>query len=116
MSEPVTVLSDAHQVLIKRLERMGLELMVEQPFPPYCVDVYIPGHHVGIEIDGPHHQRKRDETRDEYLLRDYFLPIFHVRASQVSQKKKWRDELQGFLGHWFVSAEFRRKLAEERLP
>ncbi|KKK85867.1 hypothetical protein LCGC14_2768960, partial [marine sediment metagenome] len=62
--ETVTVLTDAHQAVIRELEKHGVMLMEEAEFPPYRVDCYLPAYHVAIEIDGAQHSAKTDEERD----------------------------------------------------
>ncbi len=89
--------SDAHLQVSKILERAGLEIMDEEPFPPYDVDIYIPSHHVVVEVDGPQHERKRDEKRDKKLLEEYGLLVFHIPAKYAKQPKKWWDDFMVFM-------------------
>ena len=78
LQESVKSFSDAHVQVSKILERAGLEIMEETSFPPFSADVYIPSHHIVVEIDGPQHEKKRDERRDKKLLEEYGLPVFHI--------------------------------------
>ncbi len=71
--------------------------MEEVSFPPFSVDVYIPSHHVVVEIDGPQHEKKRDEKRDKKLLEEYGLPVFHIPAKYAKQPKKWWDDFVAFM-------------------
>ncbi len=89
--------SDAHVQVSKILERAGLEIMEEVSFPPFSADVYIPSHHIVVEIDGPQHERKRDEKRDKKLLEEYGLPVFHIPAAQAKQPRKWWDDFVSFM-------------------
>ncbi len=95
--ESVKSFSDAHLQVSKILERAGLEIMDEVPFPPFFADVYIPSHHCVVEIDGPQHEKKRDEKRDKRLLEEYGLPVFHIPAKYAKQPKKWWDDFVVFM-------------------
>ena len=106
--------SDAHAQVSKILERAGLEIMDEEPFPPYDVDIYIPSHHVVIEVDGPQHERKRDERRDKKLLEEYGLPVFHILAAQAKQPKKWWDDFVAFMREASETADERREECEDK--
>jgi len=97
LQESVKSFSDAHIQVSKILERAGLEIMDEEPFPPYDVDIYIPAHHVVVEIDGPQHEKKRDEKRDKKLLEEYGLPVFHIPAKYAKQPKRWWDDFVTFM-------------------
>ena len=97
LQESVKSFSDAHVQVSKILERAGLEIMEETSFPPFSADVYIPSHHVVVEIDGPQHEKKRDERRDKKLLEEYGLPVFHIPAKYAKQPKKWWENFVTFM-------------------
>ncbi len=71
--------------------------MEETSFPPFSADVYIPSHHVVVEIDGPQHEKKRDERRDKKLLEEYGLSVFHISAKYSKQPKRWWDDFVAFM-------------------
>lgn len=79
--DTVTTMTDFHMEVIDLLERLGIRLQYEVPFPPYQADIYIPSAHAVVEADGPHHTEKRDRERDEVLSVTYKLHVFHVRQS-----------------------------------
>ncbi|KKL27793.1 hypothetical protein LCGC14_2381610 [marine sediment metagenome] len=83
-------------------------------FPPFSADVYIPSHHVVVEIDGPQHERKRDEKRDKKLLEEYGLPVFHILAAQAKQPKKWWDDFVAFMREASETADERREECEDK--
>ena len=65
--QPVTYLTDIHKKVSKRIERLGISVRDEIPFPPYIVDIYLDEYHACIEVDGPHHNEKKDDIRDKKL-------------------------------------------------
>lgn len=99
MSELVTTFSDAHREMVRVLENMGHELLVEIEFPPYRVDIYLPDIHAVVEVDGPNHSRKGNRRRDWALVERYCLPTFRLKAGQVKSSARWKS---GFLA--FVKA------------
>jgi very-short-patch-repair endonuclease len=58
------------------IRELGLVVEEEYPVGPYTVDIYLPEIHAAIEVDGPDHRKKRDETRDHRILETYFMPTF----------------------------------------
>jgi len=70
------------------LKEAGFGTTLEEDFPPYVVDVYIPDLHLGIELDGPHHFRKRDAIRDENLLSEYSLEIWRFNNTEIVRNYK----------------------------
>ena len=98
--EGITELTEAHQKVSRRLERLGYSIMEEVPFPPYTIDIYIPDYHLGVEVDGPHHQEKKDRKRDNFLMETYELPIIrfnlkekpsHLKKLMVEAVETWED-------------------------
>lgn len=66
----------------RRVERL-LDLMMvsyepEMPFHPYHIDIYLTEWHIGVEIDGPFHNKTADKRRDAELLERYGLPILRL--------------------------------------
>ena len=70
------------------IREAGFGTTLEEDFPPYVVDVYIPDLHLGIELDGPHHFRKRDAIRDENLLSEYSLEIWRFNNAEIVRNYK----------------------------
>ena len=70
------------------VKEAGFGTTLEEDFPPYVVDVYIPDLHLGIELDGPHHFRKRDAIRDEKLLSEYSLEIWRFNNAEIVRNYK----------------------------
>ena len=66
----------------------GFGTSLEEDFPPYVVDVYVPDLHLGIELDGPHHFRKRDAIRDAKLLSEYSLEIWRFNNTEIVRNFK----------------------------
>lgn len=97
MSELVFILSDAHQKVVKILEKRGIAVMIEIPFPPYQVDCYLPEFHAALEVDGPQHSERERTRRDSELMRSYALPVFHVAVHDISYLDTWIPLLREFL-------------------
>jgi|TARA_R110000744_G_scaffold247327_6_gene363824 very-short-patch-repair endonuclease len=70
------------------VKEAGFGSSLEEDFPPYVVDIYISDLHLGIELDGPHHFKKRDQRRDEVLFRDYGLVIWRHNNDEIVGKFK----------------------------
>jgi very-short-patch-repair endonuclease len=70
------------------VKEAGFGSSLEEDFPPYVVDVYISDLHLGIELDGPHHFKKRDQKRDEELFRDHELIIWRYSNTEITDKFK----------------------------
>ena len=66
------------------VKEAGLGIILEEDFPPYIVDIYIPDLHLGIELDGPFHMKKKDRNRDEYLRVEYNLPIWRFTNKEIN--------------------------------
>ena len=78
LEDQLTTLTDAHTRVIKWLERHGVQLMEEVPFPPYQADIYVPRFHAVIEVDGPQHSEKDNNRRDLELWTTYQVPTLRV--------------------------------------
>ena len=113
---PPTTLSDIHLKVIKRLERLGIQLMEEIRFPPYTVDIYIPSAHIAVEVDGPHHKKKKDEKRDKKLLDIYNLPVIRLTMGQAKKAHIVKETVLEAIDEWKDSAEDRFNIVEEKLP
>ena len=114
--ETVTILTDAHQAVIKELERHGVLLKEEEDFPPYRVDIYVPGYHVAIEIDGAQHSAKADIERDEELNTKYYLPVFHIAAEDAAKPARWLGALSVWLAEASKTGEERWAQCEMKTP
>ena len=101
--------------VIKRLERLGIQLMEEVRFPPYTVDIYIPSAHIAVEVDGPHHKKKKDEKRDKRLLDTYNLPVIRLTMGQAKKAHIVKETVLEAIDEWKDSAEDRFSSVEEKL-
>ncbi len=96
--EPLTHLTDIHKKVSKRIERLGISVQDEIPFPPYTVDIYLPEYHAAVEIDGPHHSETKDTLRDQRLWEEYRLYVLRIdigEAKKASHVKKIVIEFVG---------------------
>lgn len=63
----MTVINDYHRRVLRWLAAWGVQYQEEYPVGPYSIDVYLPEMRIGLELDGPWHNRKRDAVRDEII-------------------------------------------------
>ena len=68
----------------------GFGSILEQDFEPYVVDIYIPDLLLALEIDGPYHMKRRDESRDEYIQSNYQIEIWRFPLQEV--RKSFKNE------------------------
>lgn len=61
------------------------EIRPQEKFPPYKIDVYIPApYHLAFEADGEFwHKPKRDQARDNFLLKKYNLPVIRLTSTEL---------------------------------
>lgn len=85
-------LSAPHVRLVELMKRSYYTVLSEVDFGPYKVDIYLPEHHLAIEVDGPHHGVKREERRDSFLRSEFFLPILRIRTDDVDQSLEIIDD------------------------
>lgn len=83
MSDVEFELSGPHRKLVDILQKSYYTVRSEVQFGPYTVDIYLPEHHVAIEVDGPHHGKKREAHRDSYLMEKWSLPVLRVKVSSI---------------------------------
>jgi very-short-patch-repair endonuclease len=97
------------------LDVLEINYLSEQPFPPYTVDVYLPEWHLGLEIDGPFHQKSRDESRDKFIEVYFGLPIlrFNVANGWVT-RSRLKEEVTAFIEKHEATTEERKALARSR--
>jgi len=121
--QPLTYLTDIHKKVSKRIERLGISVQDEVPFPPYTADIYLPEYHAVVEVDGPHHKPKKDFDRDYTLWEEYRLYILHIligEAKKASHVKKMIKDFIDEINHLddlFQSGYADRiKYSEEKAP
>ena len=99
-------LSHPHIRLVEILQASYYVVNSEVDFGPFKVDIYLPEHHLAIEVDGPHHGPKRDAKRDDYLREEFFLPTLHIKTDTVDAaleiiddwvEEKYVDQAERFL-------------------
>lgn len=77
---------------------MQLNYESERPFLPYCVDIYLPEWHLAIEVDGPHHSKKKDEVRDGFLRAYFGLAVRRMNVAKIWwPKAKIEEEVIRFI-------------------
>jgi very-short-patch-repair endonuclease len=89
--------------------------MEELDFPPYRVDLYLPDYHMAVEIDGPLHNIRQDEKRDNDLFNEYKLLVFRI-SSRYLRPFYWLDALRDILLQAQETRDERWEQAELKLP
>jgi very-short-patch-repair endonuclease len=61
-------LSGPHRLVLSYLRKNGISVVSEYPITvkghTYRLDCFLPDYLVAVEVDGPQHSRKKDQTRD----------------------------------------------------
>jgi len=83
----------------KILFEIGVPHNLEENFPPYRVDIFVPKFWVAVEYDGPSHTfKKKDAKRDDFLMQTYCLPV--LRLNKFSPKEDVKLDIMEFLRKW----------------
>jgi len=82
-SLPTTQRVSAQKSFAKRLNDLGLLVELEKEVGHRVVDIFLPDAITAIEIDGPHHSRKRDKQRDDELLALGVSRIIHFNYASL---------------------------------
>ena len=114
--DPLTELTEIHQKAIKKLEKLGYQVMEEVRFPPYVVDIYIPDLHIGVEVDGPHHVEKRDIKRDNVLYEEYNLPIIRLNQKESTNSALIKRTMKEAVKLFQESASIRFDEIQDKVP
>ncbi len=110
-----TVLTKPHRDVMIELENRGFGVMEELDFPPYRVDLYLPNYHLAIEVDGPLHNKREDEKRDNNLLDEYQLFVFRISSRHLNPNY-WLGALEDILVEAIKTRDERWEQAELKLP
>lgn len=117
MNDDTELMSRTHERVFQFLERRGVAVLPEVPFPPFQVDCYLSDCHAALEVDGPQHGQRRDERRDEELERTYGLLVFHLPVREVDAHSwDWVSRLQRFMREARETADERRERCELSAP
>ncbi len=112
---PVKQLTDIHRKVSKRIERLGISVRDEVPFPPYTVDIYLDEYHVAVEVDGPHHSEKKDEKRDIALWEKYHLYILHVPTGEAKKASHVKKIIFDYLEEIAIHDSFNAESTGDRI-
>ena len=86
-------LNGYHATVTRWLSERGVSYVEEYAAGPYTLDIYIPDQRLGVEIDGPQHNRRADFERDKLILDRLYIRIVRIK---VGAKKK--ATLEAILG------------------
>lgn len=112
--DELTTMTDAHRRVLRIVENLGYQVMDEQPFPPFQVDIYVPRAHAAIEVDGPKHNSVKDAKRDQILSDRYLLPVLRIPSdAAVSYIER---HVREFLDYHALTAEIRFDQARDEMP
>ena len=82
-------LNGYHNAVCRWLGELGISYMEEYLVEPYSLDIFLPELFLGVEVDGPSHNRKHDAIRDEKIMQQYEIPIIRIK---VGTPKKYAME------------------------
>ena len=111
---PVKQLTDIHRKVSKRIERLGISVGDEVPFPPYTVDIYLDEYHVAVEVDGPHHREKKDRARDASLWDRYRLYVLHIPTGEAKKASHVKKIVLEFISECEIYDSFTNLTIDER--
>ena len=69
-----------HGQVIGWVSAVGYEYMEEYPVGPYALDIYFPEMKVGVEVDGPQHNARKDRERDDLILTHWGIRIIRFKV------------------------------------
>ncbi len=75
-----------HRTVCGWLDEFGVGYREEYPVGQYSVDIYLPDTKVGVEIDGPQHNKRRDVIRDARIERHTGLKIVRIKVGTRKAK------------------------------
>ena len=69
-----------HRKLVDWISALGLLYTEEYGLDNYSLDIYLPEMNLGVEVDGPQHNRKRDRARDEIIMDKGGITIVRIKV------------------------------------
>jgi very-short-patch-repair endonuclease len=76
------------QRFVSWCRELGLAIQLETPFGPYWADIYLEEIGIIIELDGPYHNRKRDEKRDQYIQDNFDIEVWRFKNDEILERNK----------------------------
>ena len=110
--KPPTELTAPHRAMIFLIQELDLQVIAEYPAGKYTLDCYLPEFHVGIEVDGPGHSKKRDNRRAIEIGTDYGIPVLHVAATDIVEVESTKCAILEFLHIFEDDIAVRRDVAK----
>lgn len=91
--------SGFHRKIEKILDDLGINYISEKEFYPYAIDMYLPEWHIGIEADGPLHNKAKDKIRDDKILSDYGVVLLRIPIKGFSVNGAKKDIISFIIEH-----------------
>ncbi len=79
-------LNKYHRKVCEWLDVFGISYREEYPVGQYSVDIYLPDTKVGVEIDGPQHNKRKDAIRDAAIERETGMRIVRIPVGTRKDK------------------------------
>lgn len=89
--------SGPHRRIEKILDNMGIAYMSEYPIPPYTIDIFLTEWKLAVEVDGPLHNKRKDATRDRWLLEYHNTPTLRINAKIWQSNQSIKTKLLSFI-------------------
>ena len=83
-----------HRKVVEWISALGLLYVEEFPVGKWTLDIYLSEMNLGVEVDGPQHNRKKDEIRDDKIWFEFGIHIVRIK---VGTRKA--DALEAILDH-----------------
>lgn len=81
-----TPLNYYHRQVCKWLDAFGIGYIEEYEVGQYSVDIYLPDTKMGVEIDGPQHNKRKDVIRDAAIERATGMQIVRIKVGTRKEK------------------------------
>ena len=69
-----------HRKLVEWISALGILYMEEYEVGNYNLDIYLQELNLGVEVDGPQHNRKKDEIRDKNIMKNWGISIVRIKV------------------------------------
>lgn len=84
-NEPRTTDTKEQLTVSQWLINIGIGFTTEEEFPPYVADIYVRDLNLIIELDGPHHRKKKDEIRDAFLKDEHSIDVWRFKNDLITK-------------------------------
>ncbi len=92
-----------HGQVIAWVDKAGYQYMEEYPVGQWSLDIYLSEMKVGVELDGPQHNARKDRERDDMILTHWGIRIIRFKVGTpkdevlegILASVGWEDRAEG---------------------